>query len=97
MAFAVPRSQNTDMYTLRTKTYMIKFIGSLLLFSDEQRLGLEDFDKFQLKEAGSISKHHVQTGLSEGHSMLVLRIPHSRQSRSGDTLLNIAKSSALRV
>ena len=62
------------MYTSRAKTYMVQIIWNydpLLLFSDEQRIGVEGLEKFQSKEAGSINKHHVQMGLPEGHSMLV--------------------------
>ena len=43
----------------------------LLLFSDERKIGLEEFETFQTNEVGSVNKYHVQMGLPEGHSVLV--------------------------
>ena len=45
--------------------------GPLLLFSDERRIGLEDFGKFQRNEVGSVKNFNVQMGLPEGHSVLM--------------------------
>ena len=43
----------------------------LLLFSDEQRIGPEAFEKFQKNDVSSVTKYNVQMGLPEGHSILV--------------------------
>ena len=62
------------MFTSRAKTYMVRIEwrrDPLLLFSDERRIGLEEFEKFQTNEVGSVNKYHVQMGLPEGHSVLV--------------------------
>ena len=43
----------------------------LLLFSDVHRIGPVSFQHFQTPTDGSFSKHNVQMGLPEGHSVLL--------------------------
>ena len=62
------------LFTSRALIYMVR-IGwerqPLLLFSDVHRIGLESFQHFQTPTNGTVNKHNVQMGLSEGHSVLL--------------------------
>ena len=62
------------LFTSRALIYMVR-IGwerqPLLLFSDVHRIGLESFQHFQTLTNGTVNKHNVQMGLSEGHSVLL--------------------------
>ena len=62
------------LFTSRAHIYMVR-IGwerqPLLLFSDVHRIGLESFVHFQIPNSGSVTKHNVQMGFPEGHSVLM--------------------------
>ena len=62
------------LFTSRAHIYMVR-IGwerqPLLLFSDVHRTGLGSFMHFQIPNNGSVTKHNVQMGLPEGHSVLM--------------------------